>query len=345
MKFEIYFLYPLLLALILSLISAPLLIKIGTRYEIVDMPAKRKMHKKPTPLLGGVAIYLGAVIGVLIFAESSHPLFIPAFLVGITGIAIMGLLDDILDISAIYRLILQFFFAAAIFIFCLKYYFEGPIIYNSFLVNMVLGGFITVWIAGITNAINWSDGLDGLAGGLSFIASLGFACIFFAEGRNSFALPLSLALCGGIAGFLPYNVHPAKMFMGDCGSMFVGFMLGVLSVASIAQATVFAVIVPIFIILVPIGDTAMAIMRRFINRQPIMEADKKHFHHQLIKRYEHHSKAVAIEWGTQFFATAFGVYLYFSKKYVLGWIVLLILCVAGIIWIIISKNKFKNKTK
>ena len=139
-----------------------------------------------------------------------------------------------------------------------------------------------VWIVGITNTINLIDGLDGLAAGVSFIATMVIAYIAYIHGRYEIAMAF-MAIAGSCLGFLPYNFHPAKIFMGDAGALFLGFMIASISVMSpMKSATVIATILPIFVLALPIFDTAFAILRRFLSGKPIMQADKGHLHHRIM---------------------------------------------------------------
>jgi UDP-GlcNAc:undecaprenyl-phosphate GlcNAc-1-phosphate transferase len=163
----------------------------------------------------------------------------------------------------------------------------------SFMTNHLDGGhsyfggvssyIITIlWIVGITNTVNLIDGLDGLATGVSAIASLCIAYAAYIHGAYPVCIAM-LAIAGGTIGFLPYNFHPAKIFMGDGGSLFLGFMLASLSIVGpVKGATIMAVIMPVLVLGVPIFDTAFAILRRLVNHRPIMEADKGHLHHRLM---------------------------------------------------------------
>ncbi len=142
--------------------------------------------------------------------------------------------------------------------------------------------FTVIWIVGITNTINLIDGLDGLAGGVAFIASITIAYTAFINGRTEACMAM-LAIAGGALGFLPFNFNPAKIFMGDGGALFLGFMLAGLSVMSpMKSATMLATVVPVLVLGLPIFDTAFAILRRVINKRPIMEADKGHLHHRIM---------------------------------------------------------------
>jgi UDP-GlcNAc:undecaprenyl-phosphate GlcNAc-1-phosphate transferase len=175
----------------------------------------------------------------------------------------------------------------------------------------------------VTNAINFSDGLDGLASYLSIVSVMSFAIIFAYQGRTTLALPFALTLAGAIAGFIPYNRNPALIFMGDTGSMFIGFMLSLLSIACIRlETTLYAMIVPVYLIFIPIIDMLMSILRRLITKKSIMKPDKMHFHHQLNKRFANHTLVVIILALSQVIFSAAGIFIFIYKQYILGSIIL-----------------------
>ena len=269
------FLISTLVALVLSLGLTPLMIKASRRLKILDMPNGRKEHREPMPLMGGVAIYLATIAAtvmfILLFVDGLQLNIVIAFLIGISGVTLMGLIDDILSLSAKRRLAILFVLALIVLVGCLQFYFPERLLHSSLALTLLTSFIVVFWIVSITNAINLSDGLDGLASCLSLVSVAAFAVIFYLQGRTQLALPTTLALFGAIAGFLPYNISPARIFMGDAGSMFIGFMLGILSIMSMSQKPLEFFVVPVFIILMPILDMAMAILRRLLLKRPIMQ--------------------------------------------------------------------------
>jgi len=199
------------------------------------------------------------------------------------------------------------------------------------------------WIVAITNAINFTDGLDGLASSLSLVSAFSFAVLFFLQGRYQLALPTTLALCGAIIGFLTYNFHPAKIFMGDAGSMFIGFMLGILSIMSMSQKTIIVFVVPILLMIVPIADMCMSILRRLLLRKPLMKPDKMHFHHVLFNRFKSHRVAVLMLGAVQMVFAGIGVLIYFLELYIAGWILLAILASTAIIYTMVKVRRIKEE--
>ncbi len=245
--------------------------------------------------MGGLAIYLGFLLAILI----SQPLSakVAGILIGCTIIVFLGVFDDVKGLSPKKKLAGQTLAAVVVVLFGIKV---------SFLTNPfadVVGlGILTIpvtilWIVGVTNAVNLIDGLDGLAAGTSGIAAVTIAIIAGMEGHFTVVL-LSATLVGAILGFLPFNINKAKIFMGDTGSMFLGFTLSVLAIVGLTKsATVISLFIPVIILGIPIFDTAFAIIRRFINGVPIFQADKEHLHHQLLNLGLTHKQVVLAIYG------------------------------------------------
>ncbi|MHB1314638.1 MAG: glycosyltransferase family 4 protein [Christensenellales bacterium] len=333
---------------LLSFLVTPVMIYVSKKRKIFDIPDTRKKHKKPTPLLGGIAIYFATImttiLSIIFFAPKLENNIIVAFLIGITGVTLMGLIDDILSLSARRRLIILFSLALIVIIGCLQYYFQGRFTNQGSLLLVLL--FSLLWIVGITNAVNFSDGLDGLAGSLSAIAAAAFAVVFYFQGRTQLALPTVLAMFGAIAGFLPYNFNPAKIFMGDAGSMFIGFMLGMLSIMSMSQQDIIFCIVPIYFLFVPLMDMYVAVLRRLLMHKPVMKPDNMHFHHRLLKRFNNHKTVMVILALFQVFFAGIGLLVYFTKAYLLGWIGLLLVVIsAGVYTYVTARVKFDGKIR
>lgn len=270
---------------IISLILTPFIKNFAICINAVDIPKdKRKIHKKPIPLLGGMAIYLSFVITMLL-KEGSLGKSEIGILIGATIIVIGGLIDDLKDIRPWQKLLFQVSAAGVLILFGV----EIAVVTNPFPSNSLflkLGWLsipITIfWVVGITNAINLIDGVDGLAAGVAFICSATIFIIAVLNGRREAAL-LTAILSGAIFGFLPYNFNPASIFMGDTGAQLLGFLLSAISLkGTIKSATAFAIAVPILAFGLPIYDTLFAMIRRKINGKPIMQADRGHLHHRLL---------------------------------------------------------------
>ncbi len=260
------------------------------RHNIVDKPSRRKVHIRAIPTLGGFAMWFGFNIANLtafyLVPSMRNDFFMP--LVGISAatfiILIMGIYDDVHDLNAYIKLVIQI--AAALIL--ISFGFEINIISDlsgAGKVSLgVLSMFITAaWIVGMINAINLLDGLDGLAAGVSGIAVFFLFISALQVSDIGPAALLCLSLLGAIAGFLPHNFYPAKIFMGNTGSMFLGIIISVISIAGFQKRTaIFTLLVPILIVAVPLIDTFVSILRRLVKRQPVFKADKEHIHHKLM---------------------------------------------------------------
>ncbi len=262
----------------------PIVIKIAHRFGAIDVPKdERRMHKKPMPLWGGIAIFTGFFVSMFIFSNISTVKLVGLFIAAIV-VLITGMIDDIKPLGAKSKLLMQI--VAAVILVKSGYeinYFTNFFGNSEFI---YLGAWAlpisVIWIVGVTNTVNLIDGLDGLAAGISAIAAVTLSYIAILNHRYDAAM-ITLILAGSSIGFLPYNFNPAKIFMGDAGALFLGLVLSAISVdGALKGATAITVVVPILALGVPIFDTAFAILRRLINKRPIMEADKGHLHHRLM---------------------------------------------------------------
>ena len=340
MNIVLSFAVPLLLCLLLT----PLMISIAKRRKVFDLPSSRKVHTSPTPLLGGIAILIAAVVSFILFTTPTNPLLKLFVIIGFAGVAAIGLIDDIISLGPIKRLIVLFILAIIVYFGVIQFYFIRHL--TSIWLTVVFGLIVVVWIVGITNAINFSDGIDGLSSFLSLIAALSFAVIFSIAQRTEFALPVALALVGAIAGFMPYNRAPALIFMGDAGSMSLGFMLGLLSITSIAkEGSILSFVVPVYILFVPIADMCMSILRRLIIRKPVMQPDRMHFHHVLNERFNNHMVVVIIMSLAQITFAAFGILIYVYKIYLTGVITLVGLLIIASIYTIATSSRIKKNQR
>lgn len=280
--------YIVFIAIIVSFISTPLVRKFAIFIRAIDVPKdERRVHKKPIPKLGGLAIYLGFIVALIL---KKGPITKPetGILLGSLIIVIGGFLDDLLDLKPWQKLLFQIAGACTLVAFGIKIsMITNPISNsNSYIrIGSILGIISTlIWVVGITNAFNLIDGLDGLAAGIGIISSSTMALIAFLSGQGRIeAQILSLILAGAILGFLPYNFNPASIFMSDVGSQLIGFLLAAISLeGAIKSASAVVIAVPILAFGLPIYDTIFAIIRRKINGKPIMQADKGHLHHRLL---------------------------------------------------------------
>jgi UDP-GlcNAc:undecaprenyl-phosphate/decaprenyl-phosphate GlcNAc-1-phosphate transferase len=284
-----------LIAFIVAFSSTPISRKIAFKLGAVDVPKDdRRMHKKPIARLGGLSIVAGFLVSLFFYVVGIGEDFMigefnSGFLfvvMSILIIAFTGIVDDTKGIRPWMKLFLQIL-AAALIVYGANiriFNLTNPFVEEGMYVldNTVSYVVSILWLVGITNAINLIDGLDGLAAGVSAISS--FALFFVALiTENYFTAGLTIILAGASLGFLPYNFNPAKIFMGDTGSMFLGFTLGVISIQGTFKSFAFiSIVIPVIALGLPLFDTTFAILRRMIQGKPIMQADRGHLHHRLI---------------------------------------------------------------
>lgn len=271
------------IAFVVSLASTPLAMKIAPKIGAMDIPKdNRRMHNSAMPRFGGMAIFLGVLASMAIMLNMSHKMMV--IMAGGAAMYLLGVVDDIKTLKAGTKFAAQIVIAVAMYMCDIRVNFLSNFFgYGRAELNEAFCLIVTVlWIVGITNTVNLVDGLDGLAAGTTAIASFSIAYVGYIHGMYLSAAAM-LALAGGALGFLPLNFYPSKIFMGDSGSLFLGFMMSTLSVIGLVkQATIAAVIIPVLVMGFPIFDTLYAIVRRVVNRRPIMEADRLHLHHRLI---------------------------------------------------------------
>jgi UDP-GlcNAc:undecaprenyl-phosphate/decaprenyl-phosphate GlcNAc-1-phosphate transferase len=282
----------LIISFILSIVLTPLVKKFAFKIGATDKPNQRKVHQKIMPRLGGLAIFLSFIIGVAILRPDSP--YALGIVLGAFVIIITGVLDDMMELSAKVKLLGQI--AAALLVVIvggaeiefIKLPFGGQLEFGFMSVPLTI-----LWIVGVTNAINLIDGLDGLAAGVSSIALVTISVMAIIMG-DVFVLTLGSLLLVSTLGFLFYNFHPAKIFMGDTGALFLGYMISVLALLGFKNITVISLIIPVIILGVPISDTFFAIIRRFVNKQPLSAPDKSHLHHCLLRLGYSHRQTVLI---------------------------------------------------
>lgn len=280
----------------LTLIFTPLMKRLALRYGAVDAPNARKVHRAVMPRWGGVSICLAFLVALacgLFFVEGYKSNVIWGIVLGAIVVTIVGALDDRYDLAPRWKLLGQFVAAGIVVSFGVKVeWINLPFGYDTSLSWLTIP-LTLLWIVGVTNAINLIDGLDGLAAGVCAIATGTILCLALMMGNVTVAL-LSVVLLGSILSFLVFNFHPAKIFMGDSGALFLGFCLATLSVLGFKQATLVSFVVPLFILGVPLTDTFFAIVRRIHNKKPISVADKNHLHHCLLALGLSHRNSVLV---------------------------------------------------
>lgn len=276
-----------IISFLLVAILLPILMKLSTKIGFTDKPTKRKKHKKVTPLCGGLVIFIG-FFALYYFVEKDNEyqsiwIFISSLL-----ILIIGLVDDFYkskgkEFPILPRLIIQIL--AAILVFNAGIAFKGftnPFTGQYVVLSTFLQFVLSItWMFGVTTVINWSDGMDGLAGGISLVSSATFFIAAIILGQV-YSASMSIILAGSICGFLIYNRYPAKVFMGDSGANFLGFILSIIALdGAFKQATVLSVLLPILALAVPIFDNLFVIFKRFNEGKPVYQADRSQMHFRL----------------------------------------------------------------
>ena len=334
-------------AMLISFIATPVVKSLAEKVGAVDVPKdNRRMHKHPIPRMGGLAIFLGFLLSTLVFVPLSTPL--RGMLVGSIIIVILGIIDDIHALPAMPKFIVQIV-AALIAVL------HGNVIEvlsnpNIFSDNpyWVLGPWAipisVIWIVAITNAVNLIDGLDGLAVGVATISSLTMLVIAMLVSDNLVALMMA-ALAGSCIGFIPYNHNPAKIFMGDTGSTFLGFVLATVSIQGLFKFyTIISFAVPFLMLGLPLFDTCFAILRRISKGQNPMSPDRSHVHHRLIDMGFNQKQAVAILYVISAILGLSAVVLTTSGA-LKAMVLLCALCLAGLIAARISMSHAEHHEK
>jgi UDP-GlcNAc:undecaprenyl-phosphate GlcNAc-1-phosphate transferase len=326
---------------VVVLIATPIAIRLSYRFGIIDRPDARKVHKREIPRIGGLAIVCGVAAGLIIF-DFSFP-GLRYILLGSLVIVITGIIDDIYTLSPIYKLIGQIIAAviplsAGITIskFMLPFYGEINLDVMSYIITFV-------WIIIVTNSINLIDGLDGLAVGVSTIALV--IMLFFAASHNQyFLMGYIVIVIGSNIGFLVFNFHPAKIFMGDVGSLFLGYTIATLSIVGFFKGiTLTSVLIPVIILAIPLSDTFFAIVRRLLNRQSIMKPDKLHLHHCLLQfGYSHRTTVLILYGAAALFGVIAFVFPYYNYHFAIILFLLFLLCIELLAEVIGLTGKRRN---
>ncbi|RXA65216.1 undecaprenyl/decaprenyl-phosphate alpha-N-acetylglucosaminyl 1-phosphate transferase [Enterococcus casseliflavus] len=285
MDFAFKFVMRLFITMIVSLILTPIIKLISFKIGAVDRPGDRRINTKTMPTAGGLSIFLSFSFALLWEFRAMIPFdYVWPMLLGAAIVVVTGLLDDIFELTPLQKTLgltlaaLEIYFVAGIKISTISIPYLGVFDLGWLGLPMTI-----LWILAITNAVNLIDGLDGLASGVSIISltTIGIISYFFLP--NSVEVPMVIfTLIAAIVGFFPYNFYPATIFLGDTGALFLGFMISVLSLQGLKNATFITVITPMLILGVPITDTVYAMIRRKFNKQKISSADKMHLHHRLL---------------------------------------------------------------
>ena len=294
----VYVLLALLTALVISFLMTPVVKTFAYKVGAIDVPKdERRMHKVPIPRLGGLAIFIGFMVSILLFLDIRGNPQMQSILLGAVVIVVLGVVDDIMALPALLKFVVQIVAALIPATHGVRILaFSNPNIFSDNL-YWVLGGLsipVTVlWIVAITNSVNLIDGLDGLANGVSAISATTMLVIAMMASEAQVAVVMA-ALVGASVGFMPYNLNPAKMFMGDTGATFLGYILATMSIQGLFKYyAVISFVVPFLILGLPIFDTAFAFIRRIAHGQSPMHADRSHIHHRLIDMGLNQKQAVA----------------------------------------------------
>lgn len=305
-----------LLAFVTAFVITPHTMRLSKKVGAIDLPNDRRVNKKPMPRLGGLAVIAGFLVSTIyllimmsleknlnLFGTENYYLKLIGFFIGIILLGITCFIDDSKGIPWYVKLIVQII--SAIIVVACGIRIENislPFVENKIVIDQAFSYILTVgWIIGITNAINLIDGLDGLSSGVCLISCLSLLIIFALNGSPILAIILITALAGAIVGFLPFNFNPAKTFIGDTGSNFMGFSIAIISILGVAKTyTAIVLIAPIIVLALPIFDTLFAIVRRIVKGKSIkaiMKPDKGHIHHRLMARGYSQKQAVLIMYG------------------------------------------------
>jgi len=336
----------------------PFMIRIANHVGAIDVPRNRHIHKVNMPKLGGLGIYFGFLFGYMIFGVNSIQM--NSILIGSSIIIITGIIDDINPITPWQKMIGQIAASLAIIFYGKILLSHATIFGYNFEFGLFAYPITLLFIIGCVNIINLIDGLDGLSAGVSSIFFITIGVISFFQGKlNSLAAIVGFIMLGATLGFLLHNFSPAKIFAGDTGSMFMGFIISVVALLGFKGTMLTSLIVPLLILAIPILDTFFAIIRRMLKKQPIFQADKEHMHHQFLKMNFSPRKTVLIVYVINILFSLASIF-YVLKDPLNGTIIYVILFFLVLFFILntgiisdnmsnkikdIEKRKFKKKKK
>lgn len=339
-------LYSILIMIIIPMIFVglfiPIIKKIAFHINALDIPNERKIHKKPMPRLGGLGIFSGFLIGYMLFGN--HTYLMNSILIGSFVLLIVGMIDDINSIKARYKLLGQIV-ASMIVVLYGGLLLKDISFFGLYVDFGILSYPITImFILGCINCMNLIDGMDGLAGGISSIFFLTIGIIAVIKGQFALATALTFIMFGSTLGFLFHNFYPAKIFMGDSGSMFLGLMIAVITLLGFKSTMMSAIIIPFFILAVPIFDTVFAIIRRKLKGESFATPDKSHIHHQLLKRnFSQRQTVITIYIVTFLFSSASMIYSLVNQK--IGMIIYGVLMLIFIVLVLKTDIIFERSVK
>ncbi len=312
----------------------PVIKKIAEYIGAMDIPDKRKVHTEPIPRLGGLGVFLGLLLGFMIFGEYSNAM--GSILMAGFIIVITGMIDDINPLPAKYKFIGQLI-AACIVVFYGKLLITDVTFFGVNITFGYMSYFLTIFfILGCINCINLIDGLDGLSSGISGIYFLTIGLISTIQGFFGLEFVLCFVMLGCCLGFLIHNFHPARIFIGDSGSMLLGLIISVIALLGFKSATITSLIIPLLVLAIPILDTLFAVIRRTLKGESIAKPDKFHIHHQLLNMKFDQRQTVLIIYGVDLlFASASIIYALGNPK--LGYIIYGVLLLL-VLWFVSKTN-------
>lgn len=328
---------------VFTAIIMPVTIKIAEHIGAIDVPRDgRRVHNRPVPKLGGLGIFLGFLFGYMLFGVQSvqmNSILIASFI-----IILYGIIDDIKTLNARYELIGQLLAAATIVFYGQIVLTEVSVFGQVFEFGIFAYPITIFFILGCTNVIRLIDGLDGLSSGISSIFFLTTGIIAFFQGRvETLEITIAFIMLGATLGFLVHNFYPAKLFAGEAGSAFMGFMISVISLLGYKGTFVTSLLVPILILAVPILDTLFAIIRRKLRGRPIFEADKDHLHHQFMKITHSQRRTVLVIYAINILFSITSILYVLNDPYLAIAIYIILLII--VLWLILHTSIISDKVE
>ena len=320
----------------LCMVIIPIMIRLAPRIGMIDIPEERKVHVKPIPRVGGVGIVLGAMLPAILWLPFEDVYI--AYIIGCLVLLAFGVLDDIKELGHYTKFIGQFIAAITLVYYGDLYVYHFPFMGVEHLSEDIGKPFTVFALMGMMNATNHSDGLDGLAGGLSLTSFIAIAYLIFQTGDHP-ATIIVLAALGGIFGFLRFNTHPAIVFMGDGGSQFLGFTLGAI-VVMLTQSVnpALSAAIPLLLLGLPVVDILAVFAQRIYHKMNWFKASKNHIHHRLLELGFHHQESVVIIYLIQIFLVTCGVFLIYESDYLISGLYVLV-CGSLFAFLLVSERR------
>ncbi len=334
--------FAFVLAAVIVLFITPTVTNIARRVGAMDEPDRRKIHEDPVPRLGGLAIYFGFIIPALLFLPLTNQM--KGVLLGATVVTLFGAVDDFRGTGPLVKFTGQFIAAGFLVYYGIRIdYLTLPFLGTVELAPALAVLLTLLWVVVLVNIFNFIDGMDGLAAGVATIAAVTFSIIAISLGRSEAAI-LAAVLAGTTTGFLRYNFHPASIFMGDSGSMLLGFVMAAVTVGGVLKsvATV-TLILPLLILGIPIFDLALAILRRAKNKRSIFQPDRGHLHHRLFNIGFSQKEAVLVLYGWCLLTSSLALSMRFAPRFVT--VILTVVVIATSLYLVYLLEILKIRTR